>query len=107
MRIRAGAPPREVGAGRPSDGILIEASILARVLGLRLLTLDATITLAPAEVRTRSAVARDRTGHPITPRRASPAAPPRAAGGRLAQAVRTIGEGEQLLEQARRNGAQL
>ena len=105
MRMRVGASPRDVGAGRPSDGILIEASILARVLGLRLLTLEATITLEPAELRTPSAVARDRPGHAITPRRGSPAAPPRAAGGRLAHAVRTIGEGEQLLEQTRRNGA--
>jgi hypothetical protein len=76
------------------------------LLGLRLLTLDATITLVPAEVSAPSTVARDRPGA-ITPRRESPAARPRAAGGGLARAVRTIGEGEQLLEQARRNGAQL
>ena len=35
---------------RPSDGVVVEASILARLLGLRLLTLDATVVLVPAEV---------------------------------------------------------
>ena len=92
-----------MGAGRPADGILIQASILARLLGLRLLTLDATITLVPAEVTEPSSIARDRPG--ITPRQASPAARRRAAGGDLARAVKTIGEGQQVLAQARRDGA--
>ena len=103
MRLKAGSASPTTGARRPSDGILIQASILARLLGLRLLTLDATITLVPAEVTAPSSVARDHPG--ITPRRGSPAARRRAAGGDLARAVETIGEGEQLLAQARLNGA--
>jgi hypothetical protein len=88
---------------RPTDGLLIEASIVARLLGIRLLTLDATIALAPADV----------TARPSSPR-ASPVAPPRPAGvpptqsgamGRgLADAVRSINEGAELLAEARRNG---
>ena len=35
---------------RPSDGVVVEASILARLLGIRLLTLDATVVLVPADV---------------------------------------------------------
>ena len=104
MRVKAGAIS-PAGARRPGDGILIEASILARVLGLRLLTLDATITLVPADVRTPSSIARDRPGHAITQRRGSPAARRRAAGGDLARAVETLGEGERVLAEARRNGA--
>ena len=102
MRVNAGSAS-PTGARRTSDGILIQASILARLLGLRLLTLDATITLVPARVTAPSSVARDRPG--ITPRRGSPAARRRAAGGDLARAVETIGEGERLLTQARRGGA--
>ena len=37
-------------SARLSGGILIEGSILARVMGVRLLTLDATIVLTPADV---------------------------------------------------------
>ena len=51
MRLKAGSASPTTGARRPSDGILIQASILARLLGLRLLTLDATITLVPASQR--------------------------------------------------------
>jgi hypothetical protein len=104
VRIK-GVSASPTGARRSSDGILIEASILARVLGLRLLTLDATITLVPAEMTTPSSVASGRSGHPTTLRRASPAARSRVAGGSLARAVQTIDEGEHLLGESRRNGA--
>ncbi len=77
---------------------------MARLLGLRLLKLDAIVTLTPAEVTAPSSIARDRPARAITPRRRLPAARPRAAGNGLARAQRTIGEGEQLLEQARRDG---
>jgi hypothetical protein len=101
VRVRARRPASS-GAGTPSDAILIEASVLARLLGLRLLTLDATVTLVPAEVAATPPSERDRPGA-ITPRRGPPAARVRVAGG-LAHAVRTIGEGEQLLAESRRNG---
>ena len=41
-------------ARRTSDGLLVEASIVARLLGIRLLTLDATVALVPAEVTART-----------------------------------------------------
>jgi hypothetical protein len=89
---------------RPSDGILVEASILARLLGIRLLTLDATVVLVPADVPAPSAAPRD---SPVRTSAPSPGLPPArsgAVGGRLADAVRTINEGAELLAEARRNG---
>jgi hypothetical protein len=86
----------------PTDGLLVEASIVARLLGIRLLRLDATVAVVPADVPARPSSAR-----------ASPAAPPRPAvpptqsgamGRGLADAVRSINEGAELLAEARRNG---
>jgi hypothetical protein len=86
---------------RLSQGVLVEASILARVLGLRLLTLEATMVLAPADVTTRSTGQRGAAGRPST------APPPRRSPGPgrgLADAVRNLDEGAKLLEQARDSG---
>jgi hypothetical protein len=85
---------------RLSDGVLIDASIQARLLGLRLLTVDATVVLVPADVT---------AAHPPPERpapRSSGAAPRRsvAAGPRLAQAVRSINEATELLAESRRDG---
>jgi hypothetical protein len=83
---------------RLSQGVLVEASILARLLGLRLLMLEATVVLTPADVTTRS------VGQRRTAGRSSGASPPRrsAVGGRrLADAVRTLDEGAKLLDDAR------
>lgn len=75
---------------RLSDGALVEASILARVLGIRLLTLDATVVVVPADVPPA-----------VSPRaRSSP-----AVGRGLADAVRSINEGAELLADARHNGS--
>jgi hypothetical protein len=77
--------------------VLVEGSILARLFGLRLLRLEATVVLIPADVRTST-----------TPRRAarrqSSASPTRrsAASRRgLADAARDIDEGARLLAHAR------
>jgi hypothetical protein len=35
---------------RLADGVLVEASVLARLLGLKLLTLEGTVLLSPAQV---------------------------------------------------------
>jgi hypothetical protein len=90
----------------PSGGVLVEASILARLLGIRLLKLDATILIGPADVTASSPV---RTGLRARkpPRRSEvPPAPSAAVVGRgLADAVRSINEGAELLAEARRNGA--
>jgi hypothetical protein len=80
---------------RLAQGALVEASIVARVLGLRLLTLKATIVLAPADMTTPSAV---RAGE----RRSLSRVPGRRVGGRgLADAVRNLDEGAKQLQKAR------
>jgi hypothetical protein len=47
-------PVRAAPGGRLSQGLAIEASILARLLGLRLLKLEAHITLVPANLASQS-----------------------------------------------------
>lgn len=88
------------GRRRLSEGALVEASLVARLLGVRLLKLDATVALAPAEVRAVPAPPARRSSVP-------PAPPPgRAAPGRrLPEAVRTIGAAAESLAAARRDGS--
>ena len=85
---------------RPSDGIVAEAAIVGHVLGLRLLTLDATVVLSPAVVTapssTRPAV--PALQGPLRPVDAPASAP---LGRRLAEAARSIDEGAAALAQAR------
>ena len=47
------SPPALVSPDSSSDtdAVIIEASVLARLLGVRLLTLEATVVLSPAQVR--------------------------------------------------------
>ena len=87
---------------RLSEGALVEASIRARLLGIPLLKLDATVVLAPAEITAASPAphepARKRSfGVPLT--RSG------AAGRGLAEAVRSINEGAEVLAEMRRNGS--
>lgn len=73
--------------------------MLARVMGLRLLSLDATIVVVPARAAAPSAL----DAQPdLSATRAlgSPAAPSRPIGGRLAEAARTIEEGAEILARA-------
>jgi hypothetical protein len=89
---------------RLSDGVLVDASLRARLLGLRLLTVDATIVLVPADVRATSPTAHLPAERPAP--RSSPA--PRrsvAAGPRLAQAVQNINEAADVLAETRRDRA--
>jgi hypothetical protein len=90
---------------RLSDGALVEASVRARLLGIPLLRLDATIVLVPAGIADRSSA----PSVPPTPAsaRSSGVALTRsgAAGHGLAEAVRTINEGAELLAEVRRNGS--
>jgi hypothetical protein len=82
---------------RLSQGALVEASILARLLGLRILRLEATMVLTPADVKPS-------TGPQRVARRPSSASPlRRSASPRrgLADAARDLDEGARLLEQAR------
>jgi hypothetical protein len=65
--------------------------VLARLLGIRLLRLEATVVLAPADVGAPSDYV--------------PRARPEVIGGRLARAVRSIDEGAELLAEVRRDSA--
>jgi hypothetical protein len=79
---------------RLSEGAVVEASIVARVLGLPLLKLDATVALVPARVA------------PVTsPPRPVPSLRPGAPRRRLADAVRSIDEAAEILAEVRRDGS--
>jgi hypothetical protein len=90
---------------RLGDGVLVDASILARVFGIRLLTLDARVMLLPADVRTPSSAPADSPPLRTSARSVAGASgPPSAIGHGLADAVRAINEGAAILAEARRNG---
>jgi hypothetical protein len=69
---------------RLSEGGLVQASVRARLLGIPLLRLDATIALMPAAITAPSSA--------------------RGAGNGLAEAVRSINDGAEILAEVRRNG---
>jgi hypothetical protein len=69
---------------RLSEGALVQASVRARLLGIPLLRLDATVVLMPTAITAPSAAL--------------------AAGNGLAEAVRSINDGAEVLAQVRRNG---
>ena len=69
---------------RLSEGGLVQASVRARLLGIPLLRLDATVVLMPAAVTASSSTL--------------------ATGNGLAEAVRSINDGAEVLDQLRRNG---
>ena len=87
-----------------SDGVLVEGCLRARLLGIPILKVEATIVLAPAGLRAPTSFARDL---PISSARPSRAASTRSGDSRegLAEAVWTINEGAELLAEARRNGS--
>jgi hypothetical protein len=69
---------------RLSEGALVQASIRARLLGLPLLRLDATVALMPAAI--------------------TPSTTALGGGNGLADAVRSINDGAEILAEVRRNG---
>lgn len=71
-----------------SDGLIIDASVVARLLGIRLLTLDASLTVSPARIKAPVA-------DYASVRRSSthPTGPPGRIGARLASAEQSIDEG--------------
>ena len=83
---------------RLSEGALVEAAVRARLLGIPLLKLEATIVLAPADVTASSSALHDPPARGST--RVSG-----AAGQSLAEAVRSINESAELLAEVRRNGS--
>jgi hypothetical protein len=66
---------------RLSEGALVQASVRARLLGIPLLRLDATVVLMPAAI--------------------TPSFSPATAGKGLAEAVRSINDGAEVLAQVR------
>ena len=92
----------------PSEGIRVEASILARLFRMKLLKLDASVLVFPTEVPTSPPAPPDLVVRPSLARPSSAQAP--SGGGNngrrtLADAVRSIHEGAELLAEARRTRA--
>jgi hypothetical protein len=84
--------------------MLVEASILARLLGLKILTLDASALVLPAGAAP-SVISPPRAGDRGVPAtrgsaRATTGSSPRR---RLGEALRSIDEGAALLAEARKN----
>jgi hypothetical protein len=69
---------------RLPEGALVQGSVRARLLGIPILRLDATVVLMPAAITASSSAI--------------------AGGNGLAEAVRSINEGAEVLAQLRRNG---
>ena len=94
--------------GRRSDATLVEATVTARLLGMRLLTLDAKVALVPADV---TVVAPRRAQELVERAPALDSGSSRGRGGAaghrgLADAVRNLDEGARLLaEVQRRSGS--
>lgn len=74
-------------------------------MGIRLLTIDATVALVPADITAPSSVTRMPPAR--SPARSGALAPERSrvAGNGLAEAVRRIDEGAELLARAQRGGS--
>ena len=108
--------PQRPGRGRPrvtvwpvpdgrslAGGMLVEASILARLLGIKILTLDASALVLPAGAAP-SVVPPPRAGDRAVPAiRSSPRSTTGSPRRRLGEALRSIDEGAALLEEARKN----
>jgi hypothetical protein len=89
---------------RLSDGVLVEACIRARLMGMPLLKVEASVVLAPAALTSASLASRV----PVRTSTRSPRALPtrsRATGQGLVEAIRNINEGDDLLADVRRNGS--
>jgi hypothetical protein len=89
---------------RLADGILVEATILARVLGIRILTINTTLVLVPADVRSSSSAPLHQSTHASALSSSIPSMRSGAAGRRLATAVQSINEGAELLATAQHDG---
>jgi hypothetical protein len=94
--IRAVPDPKK----RLSDGVLVDACIRARLLGIPLLKIEASIVLAPAGLTGPPPAGSSR---PV--RAASPPSRLRESRERLSEAVRTINQGAEILADARSNGS--
>jgi len=82
-----------------------EASIVARLLRLRLLTLDATVVMSPAAVM--APAGRPRAAAPLLDGPRSPPAPAAPVGRRLALAARAVDESAAALAAARQSARRI
>ena len=57
------------GSKRLSDGLLIETSVLARLFGVKLLTLEGNVVVTPAQLRELSQVQSSMVSEPTAPPR--------------------------------------
>jgi hypothetical protein len=87
VAVHAGPQAATRRTVRLSEGTLVEASVVGRVLGVRILKIDAVVLLSPA------------AAPPVS---VTPAPSIRPPVGRLAGALRSIEEGAALLAEARR-----
>jgi hypothetical protein len=110
LPVRKGAVPivLEVAPDRRrrlSDAALVEASIAARLLGMRILTLNATVALVPADVTAATPTVQDRAAQAPTRSSGDSRGRPGSVGHRLADAVRNLDEGARVLAEVQRNGS--
>ena len=80
-----------------SEGLLVEASVVARLLRVRLLVIDARLIVTPAQVKDRARVAAVAADEPRAARTR-----PRAIGAGLAAAERCLTAGAASLARSRR-----
>ena len=79
------------GARQLSKGLCVEASVVARLLRIRLLVIDASVVVAPADVKGRERPATPAANEPLAP--VAPQTRSRPIGERLAAAERYLSEG--------------
>jgi hypothetical protein len=91
---RVHASTRSMRTHRLSEGVVVEASIVARLLRWRLLTLDASVVLLPANA--------PRAGGAVGAPPGDARSRGRSAPGRLSEAIRDIERAEHELTKARR-----
>lgn len=105
-RVKAG-PLRAVPDPRKhlSDGVLVEGCLRARLVGIPILKVEATIVLAPAGLTTPIFAPRGLSFRTPAQSSGPASARSRLPGQRLAEAVRRLNEGEELLAEARPNGS--
>ena len=85
---------------RLSDGVLIETSVLARLLGVKLLTLEGTVVVTPAQLRDLSQVQSVVTERTASPRTYDALTPPRRTQTHASTAARSDEKVGSRLEEA-------
>jgi hypothetical protein len=86
------------GGRQLSEGLLVEASLVARLLKIRLLVIDASLIVAPARVKRRTRAATYAPEQPLAP--VEPRTRARTIGAGLAAAERCLSEGAESLARA-------